>query len=108
MITCDPTILQNRSPVGLFFDVAKGLDTHTTTDAGHGRIETRTASICHSVDWLNGDRSAPGEPRFRGLTKIAMIEADVELKGETTGSKRLYISSAKLDTSKTRAFCVWL
>ena len=89
--------------VGLFFDVAKGLDTHTTTDAGHGRIETRTASICHSVDWLNGDRSAPGEPRFRGLTTIAMIEAEVELKGETTCSKRFYISSAKLGAAQMLA-----
>ncbi len=34
-----------HSEVALFFQVAKGLDNHTTTDADHGRIEIRRASV---------------------------------------------------------------
>ena len=89
-----------HSEVALFFDVAKGLDSHTTTDADHGRIEIRHASVCHAVDWLNADRAAPGEPRFAGLTTIGMVEAEVEKDGETSRSRRFYISSAHLSAAQ--------
>ena len=48
-----------HSEVALLFDGAADLDTHTTTDADHGRVEIRRASVCHAVDWLNADRAAP-------------------------------------------------
>ena len=89
-----------HNEVALFFDVAHDLDTHTTTDADHGRIEIRHASVCHAVDWLNSDRAAPGEPRFAGLTTIGMVEAEVEKDGITTRSKRFYISSAHLTAAQ--------
>ncbi|MCP4047210.1 MAG: ISAs1 family transposase, partial [Gammaproteobacteria bacterium] len=85
-----------HNEVALFFDVVRNLDSHTTTDADHGRIETRRAHVCHAVDWLNADRAAPGEPRFAGLTTIGMVEAEVEKHGETSHSRRFYISSAHL------------
>lgn len=86
--------------VALFFDEAKGLDSHTSTDADHGRIEIRRASVCHAVDWLRADRAAPGEPRFAGLATIGMVEAEVEKNGETSRSRRLYISSANLSAAQ--------
>jgi predicted transposase YbfD/YdcC len=89
-----------HSEVTLFFDAAKGLDSHTTTDADHGRIEIRHASVCHAVDWLNADRAAPGEPRFAGLTTIGMVEAEVEKNGKTSRSRRFYISSAHLTAAQ--------
>jgi predicted transposase YbfD/YdcC len=89
-----------HNEVALFFEAAKDLDSHTTTDADHGRIEIRRASVCHAVDWLNADRAAPGEPRFEGLTTIAMVEAQVEKDGETSCSKRYYLSSASLTATQ--------
>ena len=89
-----------HNEVALFFDVAKGLDNNTTTDADHGRIEIRRASVCHAVDWLNADRVAPSEPRFAGLATIGMVEAEVEKDGKTTRSRRFYISSAHLSAAQ--------
>ena len=86
--------------VALFFDVAKGLDSHTTTDADHGRVEIRRASVCHSVDWLKGDRKAPGEPRFVGLATIAMVETEVEKDGNMACSRRFFISCAQLNAEQ--------
>ena len=86
--------------VALFFDGAVDLDTHTTTDADHGRVEIRRASVCHEVGWLNADRAAPGEPRFAGLATIGMVEAEVEKNGETSLSRRFYISSARLTAAQ--------
>lgn len=85
-----------HSEVALFFDVARNLDTHITTDVDHGRIETRRASVCHAVDWLNSDHAAPDEPRFAALTTIGMVEAEVEKDGVFTRSRRFFISSAHL------------
>jgi predicted transposase YbfD/YdcC len=89
-----------HSEVALFFDVARDLDSHTTTDANHGRIEIRRASVCYAVDWLAADRTAPGEPRFEGLATIGMVEAEVEKDGETSRSRRFYISSAHLTAAQ--------
>ena len=89
-----------HNEVGLFFDVAKDLDSHSTTDADHGRIEIRRACVCHAVDWLNADRAAPDEPRFARLTTIGMVEAQVEKDGKTSRSKRFYISSAHLSAAQ--------
>lgn len=36
----------------------------TDADKGHGRIEQRSVSVLHEVDWLNGTRRFPGELRL--------------------------------------------
>ncbi len=85
--------------VAAFFDeppAAAGVLTHTTTDADHGRIETRWHAVSHAVDWLFADRRYPGEPAMPGLACIAMVEATVEREGRTTTSRRYYLSSAQL------------
>ena len=62
--------------VALFFDTTgRRGPVHTTTDGDHGRIETRSHWVSTSVDWLQSDRNAPGEPRFPGLKAVAMVEA---------------------------------
>ena len=85
--------------VALFFDSAEAqtLPLHETTDADHGRIEIRRHRISHDVTWLNGSRSAPGEPRFPGLKAVAMVEAEVERDGKTTLARRFFLSSLALD-----------
>ena len=91
--------------VALFFDDARAptLDAFETVDADHGRVETRRAVVAHDVGWLNGDRAAPGEPRFPGLTMVAMVEATVEKDGEITRSRRFYIGSAPLSAKQLLA-----
>jgi predicted transposase YbfD/YdcC len=85
--------------VALFFGAPgqRELRPFETVDADHGRIETRRHWVSHDVAWLNGDRCAPGEPRFPGLKAIAMVEATVERGGQVSTSRRYFISSLHLD-----------
>lgn len=93
--------------VRLFFDqpAADSQTTHTTTDADHGRIETRRHVVSHDVGWLSTGRRFPGEPRFPALATVAMVEATVEHRGKTTTARRYFLSSAALD-AKTFAAAV--
>lgn len=70
---------------------------HTTTDADHGRIETRHHVVSHTVDWLFSDRRYPDEPAFPHLAMIGMVETETERNGRVARERRYYISSAKLD-----------
>ena len=80
----------------LFFDVATGLETHSSINSDHGRIEQRDVSVCYSVDWLSGSRHDPSEPKFPNLATLVRVAAKVEQKGEVSQSSRYYICSAKL------------
>jgi len=82
--------------VRLYFEQAVGLECFETVDADHGRLEKRRAWVSREVDWLRPDRAEPGVHRFPGLVTIGMVEAEVEQKGETTISRRYYVSSAPL------------
>ena len=84
------------------FEQATGLACHETTDADHGRVETRRAWIGQDVDWLRPDRAEPGIHRFPDLKAIGMIEATVEHKGQTTVARRyfLFLSSAPLSAAQ--------
>lgn len=83
-----------------FRDPPPGLvETHATTDGGHGRIETRRHAVCHDVGWLVSDRRYPGEPTFPGLAMIGMVEAETERADKTTRERRYYLSSTKLDAT---------
>lgn len=70
---------------------------HQTIDGGHGRIETRTHSVYHNVDWLFSDRRYPGEPEFPGLAMIGMVESRTERDGKVEQERRYYLCSIKLD-----------
>ena len=81
------------------FEQATGLACHETTDADHGRVETRRAWISQDVDWLRPDRAEPGIHRFPDLKAIGMIEATVEHKSQTTVARRYFLSSAPLSAA---------
>ncbi len=65
-------------------------------DTGHGRIETRTASVCHDIDWLGHMRPA--------LAAIGSVTAQREIWGKqimptndsgspSPGTLRFYLSA---------------
>lgn len=68
----------------------------TTIDADHGRIETRTTTVIHDVDWLQQRHDWPG------LKAVVMVESTRETPGSgpRTGrverETRLYITSLVL------------
>ncbi len=59
-----------------------------TTDAGHGRVETRRFAVSHEGASCRPTAAPPG------LKSIAMAEAEVERGGETTRERRPYRSLA--------------
>jgi predicted transposase YbfD/YdcC len=62
----------------------------TTIDGDHGRIETRTTTVIHDVDWLQDRHGWPG------LKAIVIVESSREIRGETKQETRLYITSLVL------------
>ena len=72
---------------------------HTTTDGDHGRIEVRRHRISHDIDWLLSDRRHPGEAHMPGLAMIGEVEATTTRDGRTMTTRRVYLSSAKLDAA---------
>jgi len=80
---------------GLFDDVRRYLDdpetmpddVATTTDADHGRIETREATIVHDVAWLKDAH------RFPGVEAVGKVVASREIDGQTTTATRTYLLS---------------
>ena len=74
-----------------------GLESDHTTDADHGRIETRKAWVCHDLSWLRGPKSACTEPvLLPDMACLGMIEATVEHRGKTTVTRHYHIASRAL------------
>ena len=89
----------------LFVDPkAAGVATETieTVDKDHGRLEIRTHTVCHDIDWLFSDRRHPGELKFPGLAMIGMVESQTERNGQVEPARRYYLCSRKL-SAKTFA-----
>ena len=84
--------------VALFFDAPeqRSQAPFETTDADHGRIETRTTTVSHEIGWLEGGRRHPGEHRFHRLRSIVRATTQVERQGKTSRETRFFISSALL------------
>ena len=70
---------------------------HQMVDGEHGRITTRTHSVCHDIAWLFSDRRYPGEMAFPGLAMIGMVESQTERDGRTERERRYYLCSTKLN-----------
>lgn len=69
----------------------------TTTDADHGRVETRRAWVSHDLEWLRGPKSACTEPvLLPDMACLGLIEATVEQRGKTTVTRHLHVSSRPL------------
>jgi len=75
---------------------AASLDTTTDLDKGHGRIEARTVTVAHEVDWLSGDKHFPGELRLPNVAAIIKVASRTELRDRGRFDTRYYISSAAL------------
>lgn len=76
------------------------LVTKTTVEKGHGRIETRTYAASAVVDWIQSERSYPGQPRFTNIATILKVENRTELADRSLFDTRTYISSAALDIER--------
>ena len=59
----------------------------TTIGGDHGRIETRTTTVLHGVEWLQRRHAWPG------LKAIVMVESSREISGKTERETRLYLTS---------------
>jgi predicted transposase YbfD/YdcC len=62
-------------------------------EKGHGRLEIRTHTVSHEVDWMTPERSYPGAFRFPKLTTIAIVESRIERGDKIETERRSYISS---------------
>ena len=91
-----------RAEIATFFTDADpaDLDTVTDHDKGHGRIEQRTVSIAHEIDWLNGDRRFPGEVRLPDVAAIIKVASRTELADRCRFETRYYISSRSLSATQ--------
>jgi predicted transposase YbfD/YdcC len=68
-------------------------ETTTTTpdvEADHGRIETRTATVCTDIKWLQDDHQWPG------LTAIGKVERTRETATKTTTETAYYLLSSAI------------
>jgi predicted transposase YbfD/YdcC len=79
---------------------AKELVTETSIEKGHGRIETRIYTASSVVDWINAQRSYPGQPSFKGIKTIVKIVNRTEYADHSTFDTRHYISSAPCDIKR--------
>jgi predicted transposase YbfD/YdcC len=72
----------------------------TTVEKGHGRIETRVYAASKNVEWMKGEKSYPGQPRFEGVKTILHVLNRSEYADRCTFDTRIYISSAPLDIER--------
>lgn len=84
-----------------YFETAPSQEVEQVETLGkdHGRIEERTYSVSHVVDWYAPQRSYPGAPRFPQLTTIAMVESRIERGDKIETEQRSYISSRALSAA---------
>jgi predicted transposase YbfD/YdcC len=60
---------------------------HHSVDGDHGRIETRTTTVIHDVEWLQKRHNWPG------LNAVVVVDSTREIGAKTEHETRLYISS---------------
>ena len=70
---------------------------HTTVDADHGRIETRTGTVSTDIGWLQEDHQWPGLAAIGKLTRIRQTAA------KTTAETAYYLLSAPLSAERFAA-----
>lgn len=59
----------------------------TTIDGDHGRIETRTTTVLHDVDWLQKRHNWPG------LAAVVAVDSRREIDGKAEQETRCYLTS---------------
>ncbi len=90
-----------HADVRSYFDTApcEEVERCETLGKEHGRLESRTHTVSHSVDWIASERSYPGAPRFPKLATIAMVESRIERGDKIESERRSYISSRTLSAA---------
>jgi predicted transposase YbfD/YdcC len=90
-----------HSDVKSYFDTVPCAEVERCETVGkeHGRLEIRTHTVSHSVDWIASERSYPGAPRFPKLATIAMVESKIERGDKVESERRSYISSRALSAA---------
>jgi len=84
-----------------FETIQAELDAYETIEDGHGRLEVRRHWVSHELDWLTGPRRAAGLPEIPpGVACLAMVEAVVTRDGQTSRTRRYYLSSAPLTAKR--------
>jgi predicted transposase YbfD/YdcC len=85
-----------RNDVSLFLKdpACTGVTTARTVDADHGRIETRTATVCTDIEWLQKLHKWPG------LTAIGMVTRIRELTDRCMRETAYYLLSAPLSAER--------
>jgi predicted transposase YbfD/YdcC len=71
-----------------------GEATHTTVDADHGRIETRTGEVCGDIGWLQKQHAWPG------LAAIGKMVRTRETQGKATTETAYYVLSTPLSPAR--------
>ena len=94
-----------EAEVEAYFETAPAeeLVSKTTVERGHGRIETRIFTASKVVDWIESDKSYPGQPRFKDIRTILHVLNRTEYADRCTFDTRIYISSAPLDIERLAA-----
>ena len=64
-----------------------------TVDGDHGRIETRTITVIHDVDWLRERHNWPG------LNAVVVVNSQREIGDKVERETRFYITSLMLAAS---------
>jgi predicted transposase YbfD/YdcC len=62
----------------------------TTADGDHGRVETRTVTVVHDVDWLRERHAWPG------LKSVVMVESTREANGDVGTETRFHVTPLTL------------
>lgn len=84
---------KNRDIETTEFDVA------SDEEKGHGRIEKRTVSVCHDIQWLKKEK------QWANINSVIELISERKIQGEMTREKRYYISSIK---GSARQFLKWI
>ena len=83
----DVTVFVNEQKSRGFRDTT--ISRHETIDGDHGRVETRTTTVIHDVDWLQKRHAWPG------LNGVVIIDSIREFNEKTERETRLYITSSQ-------------
>ena len=69
---------------------------HTTVDADHGRIETRTATVSTDIAWLQEGHRWPGLAAIGKVVRVRETAANTTTEAKTTTETAYYLLSTAL------------
>ena len=90
-----------HADVSLFLDdpACEGTTTHTTVDADHGRIETRTATVSNNIGWLD-HHNWPGLAAIGKIVRTREPKIRTATKTATSIETSYYLLSTKLSAER--------